>query len=131
MHVARWVNHDELLPRCAALVTVGGKATVLAAAEAGVPMVIVPTTWDKPDNARRVSEAGAGVRLSPRGLSAEKLRAAVREVLDEARYREAAQRLAARLAAAPGPARAAELLEQLAVSGAGAGVHALADGRSA
>ena len=59
-HVARWYDHGELLPRCAALVTVGGKATILAAAEAGVPMVVVPTTWDKPDNARRVTHAGAG-----------------------------------------------------------------------
>ena len=59
-------SHGELLPRCSALVTVGGKATVLAAAEAGVPMVVVPTTWDKPDNARRVTEAGAGVRCAPR-----------------------------------------------------------------
>ncbi len=117
VHVARWLNHDELLPRCSALVTLGGKSTILAAAEAGVPMVLVPTTWDKPDNARRVREAGAGIRVSPRGLSAEALRTAVREVLTQPSYRAAAQRLAALLAAAPGPSRAAELLEQLASGG--------------
>ncbi|MGD1057744.1 MAG: glycosyltransferase [Solirubrobacteraceae bacterium] len=113
VHVAPWLSHGELLPRCSALVTVGGKATVLAAAEAGVPMVVVPTTWDKPDNARRVTEAGAGIRLSPRRLSAEGLRATVLEVLDQTSYREAAKRLATQLASAPGPPRAAELLEQL------------------
>lgn len=113
VHVAQWLSHGELLPRCSALVTVGGKATILAAAEAGVPMVLVPTTWDKPDNARRVTETGAGVRLSPRGLTAERLRGAVRQVLYEPSYREAARRLADGLAAAPGPARAAELLEAL------------------
>jgi len=117
VHVARWLSHGELLPRCSVLVTVGGKATVLAAAEAGVPMVVVPTTWDKPDNARRVTETGAGIRLSPRRLSAEALRAAVREVLDEPSYREAAGRLAAELAEAPGPSRAAELLEGLVPAG--------------
>ena len=69
VHVTRWVDHGELLPRCAALITVGGKATVMAAAEAGVPMVVVPTTWDKPDNARRVTEAGIGVRVSPRSAA--------------------------------------------------------------
>ena len=70
VHVARWYDHGELLPRCAALVTVGGKATILAAAEAGVPMVVVPTTWDKPDNARRVTHAGAGVRAARAPLHA-------------------------------------------------------------
>jgi MGT family glycosyltransferase len=113
VHLARWYDHGELLPRCAALVTVGGKATVLAAAEAGVPMVVVPTTWDKPDNARRVAYAGAGVRLPARLCTPERLRAAVRQVLDEPRHRKGAQRLAALLAAAPGPPEAARLLEGL------------------
>jgi MGT family glycosyltransferase len=114
VHVARWLSHGELLPRCAAVITVGGPATIVAAMRAGVPAVVVPTSWDKPDNARRVTEAGAGVRLSPRRCTAETLRVAVRQVLDEPRYRAAAQRLAARLADAPGPAGAAELLEELA-----------------
>jgi MGT family glycosyltransferase len=117
MHAAGWVSHGELLPRCSALVTLGGKSTVLAAAEAGVPMVIVPNNWDKPSNARRVTEAGAGIRLSPRRLDAPRLRAAVRELLDDPSYRQSAQRLAAQLASAPGPARAAELLEQLTPAG--------------
>jgi UDP:flavonoid glycosyltransferase YjiC (YdhE family) len=114
VHVARWLSHGELLPRCSALVTLGGKSTVLAAAEAGVPMVLVPNNWDKPDNARRVTEAGAGIRLSARRLDAPALRAAVREVIADPAYREGAKRLARYLKAAPGPARAAELLEQLA-----------------
>jgi MGT family glycosyltransferase len=114
VHVTRWVDHGELLPRCSALITVGGKATVMAAAEAGVPMVVVPTTWDKPDNARRVTDAGVGVRVSPRGCSPARLRAAVRQVLYLPRFRAATQALAGQLAAAPGPDRAAELLEQLA-----------------
>jgi MGT family glycosyltransferase len=113
VHVARWYDHGELLPRCAALVTVGGKATVLAAAEARVPMVVVPTTWDKPDNARRVTHAGAGVRVPARRCTPERLRAAVRQVLAEPRYRIGAHRLAALLAAAPGADEAARLLEGL------------------
>ena len=112
-HVARWYDHGELLPRCAALVTVGGKATILAAAEAGVPMVVVPTTWDKPDNARRVTHAGAGVSLRARRCTPERLRAAVREVVHEPRHRTGAHRLATLLAAAPGPPEAARLLEGL------------------
>jgi MGT family glycosyltransferase len=115
-HVAPWLNHGDLLPRCAAVVTVGGKATILAAMEAGVPLVLVPTTWDKPDNARRVTEAGAGVRLPRRRVSPERLRAAVRQVLSEPAYRAKATEIAVELAAARGPAGAAELLEELATS---------------
>ena len=65
VHVAGWLSHGELLPRCSALSPSAARRRVLAAIEAGVPMVVVPTTWDKPDNARRVTEAGAGVRLAP------------------------------------------------------------------
>jgi MGT family glycosyltransferase len=113
-HVTRWLNHDELFKRCAAVVTVGGKATILAAMEAGVPLVVVPTTWDKPDNARRVVEAGAGLRLPARRCTPEALRAVIRRVLDEPAHREGARRIAELLAAAPGPNGAAELLEGLA-----------------
>jgi UDP:flavonoid glycosyltransferase YjiC (YdhE family) len=116
VHVAPWLSHGELLPRCSAVVTVGGKATILAAMEAGVPMVLVPTTWDKPDNARRVTEAGAGVRLSARRLTPQRLREALQELLGDRRYRDNARRIAARLDAAPGPAGAAMLLEHLAIA---------------
>lgn len=114
VHVAAWLSHGELLPHCGAVVTVGGKATILAAMEAGVPMVLVPTTWDKPDNARRVTEAGAAIRISPRRCTPSALRTGVSQVLEDPRYRVAAQRVAARLGASPGPAGAAALLEGLA-----------------
>ena len=90
----------------------------MAGLQAGVPLVIVPTLWDKPDNAQRVVEAGAGLRLEPRACTPEGLRRAVQQVLEEPRYRAKAQWLAERLRAAPGPPRAAELLESLAVAGA-------------
>jgi MGT family glycosyltransferase len=118
VHVARWLNHGDFLPRCAAVVTVGGKATVLAALEAGVPLVIVPTSWDKPDNARRVTHVGAGLQLSARRCTPATLRAAVTQLLTEPRYGAAARAIATRLAAAPGPAGAAALLERLATAGA-------------
>jgi UDP:flavonoid glycosyltransferase YjiC (YdhE family) len=114
VHVTRWVDHGELIPRCSALITLGGKATVMAAAQAGVPMVVVPTNWDKPDNARRVTEAGIGVRVPARACTPARLRSATRRVLYERSFRTAARRIGNTLAAAPGPDRAAALLEQLA-----------------
>jgi MGT family glycosyltransferase len=114
VHLLRWVSHSTLLPRCAAVVTAGGTATIVGALQLGVPLVVVPTRWDKPDNARRVVEAGVGVRLRPRECTPDKLRAAVEQVLDEPKYRANAQRIAGAFARAPGALRAAELLETLA-----------------
>ena len=114
VHLKRWVSHEDLLPRCAAIVTTGGAATVLASLKAGVPLVVVPTFWDKNDNAQRVVEAGVGLRLAPRHCTPDRVRAAVMRLLEEPAFRENARRMARRFAEVPGPARAAELLENLA-----------------
>jgi MGT family glycosyltransferase len=114
VHVERWVSHEDLLPRCAALVTTGGAATVLASLKAGVPLVVVPTFWDKSDNAQRVVEAGVGLRLAPRQCTPERVRAAVMRLIEEPSFRENARLMARRFADVPGPLLAAELLEKLA-----------------
>jgi MGT family glycosyltransferase len=77
--VEQWVPHDDLLPCTDVVVTTGGTGTVLAALPAGVPLVVVPTAWDQPENAWRVAEAGAGIRLPPSQCTDEQLRAAVPE----------------------------------------------------
>ena len=114
VHVTDWLSHGELLPRCAALVTTGGAQTIVTALAAGVPLVVVPTLWDKPANARRVTAAGVGVRLAPGDCTPERLRHAVDEVLNEPSHRHNAARIAQRMATAPGPAGAAELIGRLA-----------------
>lgn len=113
VHLADWVDHASFLPRCDVVVTAGGSATVVAALAAGVPLVVVPTVWDKPDNARRVVESGAGVRLAPQQCTPERLRDAVEQVLTRPSFRAQARRLAALLARTPGPRGAAELVEGL------------------
>jgi UDP:flavonoid glycosyltransferase YjiC (YdhE family) len=113
VHITSWLSHAELLPRCAVVVTAGGPATITASLAVGVPLVVVPTTWDKPDNARRVVEAGVGVRLAPRRCTPERLRDAVNEVLGDPGYAARARNAAKLLAEAPGPDGAVKLLEEL------------------
>jgi len=113
VHVHDWLAHDTLLPRCSALVTTGGAGTTMAGLRAGLPLVIVPTSWDKPEIALRVVEAGAAVRVQPRRCTPAALRAAVDEVLEDPAYRENARQIAEKLAAAPGPAGAADHIEAL------------------
>ena len=83
VRIERWISHSDLLPRTDVVVTTGGAGTVMAVLAAGVPMVIVPTEWDKPENAQRVVEAGAGLRLSPQRCAEQNLRAAVDRVLSD------------------------------------------------
>jgi UDP:flavonoid glycosyltransferase YjiC (YdhE family) len=129
VHLAPWLSHDALLPRCQVLVTTGGAGTVIAGLRAGVPLVLVPTTWDKPDNARRVEAAGAGLVLPPRRCTPASLRDAVERVLAQPRYRAAARRCAALLEEAPGPAGAARLIEDLApAKGGAAAIHGRIEG---
>jgi UDP:flavonoid glycosyltransferase YjiC (YdhE family) len=90
---------------------------VMAALRAGLPLVVVPTSWDQPGSAQRVVAAGVGVRLAPRRCSPDRLREAVECVLDDPGYRANAQRAAGRLAAAPGPRGAAGLIVRLAEEG--------------
>jgi UDP:flavonoid glycosyltransferase YjiC (YdhE family) len=114
VHVHDWLAHDALLPRCSALITTGGAGTTMAGLRAGLPLVLVPTSWDKPEIALRMVEAGVAVRVQPRRCTPQALRAAVDEVLSERRYAENARGIAEKLATAPGPAGAADHIEALA-----------------
>lgn len=119
VHMASWLSHDVLLPRCSAIVTTGGMGTVMAALRAGVPLVVVPSAFDQAGVAERVVAAGVGVRLAPRRCTADSVRAAVNQVLDDPRYRRNARRARDLLSAAPGPAGAAELIDRLAAGARG------------
>jgi MGT family glycosyltransferase len=114
--VERFVPHSDLLPRTSVVVTTGGTGTVLAALSEGVPLVIVPTAWDQPENAWRVAESGAGIRLTPRQCTPAHLRSAVMRVLHDRSFLENARRLKNDFANYGGASQAADLLEQLAPS---------------
>jgi MGT family glycosyltransferase len=114
VHLARWISHTDLLPRTSIRITTGGAGSVLAALNAHVPLILVPTEWDKPEVAQRVVEAGAGLRISPRRCTPKRLRAAVERILGDESFRQNAQRLARIFAGYTGAATAAGLLEDLA-----------------
>lgn len=118
IRLERWVSHADLLPRTDVMVTTGGAGSVLAALSAGVPLVLVPTEWDKPDIAQRVVEAGAGIRLAPRLCTPARLRERVLEALRNPTYRANARRLAEQFGRAGGAETAADLLVALCDAGA-------------
>jgi MGT family glycosyltransferase len=114
VRLVRWVSHTQLLPYLDVMITTGGSATVQSSLKAGVPLIVVPTEWDKPEIARRVVDCGAGLRLSPQDCTPRRLRMAVERVMGDPSFRHNAQRMAAAFARYGGPPAAATLLEGLA-----------------
>jgi MGT family glycosyltransferase len=113
VRAVQWVNHDHLLPRTAVMVTTAGGGTVMAGLQHGVPLITIPTEWDKAENAQRVVEAGAGIRLTPRECTPARLRSAVQRILSNESYRQNARRIAASLRRQGGPQKAARLISQM------------------
>ena len=113
VHAARWVPQADVMPHAAAMVCHGGFGTVRAGLAAGVPMVVLPLFADQPYNARRVAELGAGIELE---AGTDGLADAVRRLLAEPSYREAAQRVAAETRQLPTVDTATAILRQLALA---------------
>jgi UDP:flavonoid glycosyltransferase YjiC (YdhE family) len=108
--VERFVPHAAVLERAACVVCHGGMGITQKALAAEVPVVVVPFGRDQLETARRVQVTRAGVRLSPRGLTPERLLDAVRTALTR---RDGAQRVSRAYAAAGGAAAAADAIEAL------------------
>jgi zeaxanthin glucosyltransferase len=110
--VVRYAPQLEILKRTSLVITHAGLNTVLESLAEGMPLVALPLGNDQPGVAARVAARGAGVVVSRRGLTAEKLRRAVRAVLEDARYRDAADRLRAEIRQVDGLEVAANVIEK-------------------
>lgn len=114
--VVQSAPHSEVLKETALMITHAGHGSVVKALAAGVPMVMLPFGRDQNEVAARAAYAGTGMRLKPTA-SAPKIAAAVRAVLDDRSYREAARRAALTIAQEREQDVAADALEGLAGSG--------------
>jgi UDP:flavonoid glycosyltransferase YjiC (YdhE family) len=91
-------DHDQLLPRCAAVITHGGLGTTLRALAHGKPLLLLPLGRDQQFNAGRVVEFGAGICL-PVEASPGEIASALVELLTQPQFTEAAADAAAAIAA--------------------------------
>ncbi len=112
--VVDFADFDTVLERTAVLVANGGWGALLEALSAGVAMVVAGGDIDKPENARRVARAGAGIDLQTGRPRPETIASAVQQVLADPSYRIRAAAIATELAALGGAGRAADLVEELA-----------------
>ena len=113
VRAAEFIPHGNLLPHVSAMVTNGGFGGVQTALGHRVPLIVAGSTEEKPEVARRVAFAGAGIDLRSGHPSAEALRGAVRRVLAEPSFGERASAIGDDLAARDAPADSAALIEAL------------------
>jgi UDP:flavonoid glycosyltransferase YjiC (YdhE family) len=101
----------DLIRRSALTISHGGLNTALESVAEGVPMVVLPVTYDQPGVGTRVEWSGVGRSIPVGRLTVDRLRDAVRIVLGDPAYRQRAGRLQSSIEAADGLNRAADVIE--------------------
>lgn len=109
-----YVPQAELLAHCATFVTHAGFNSVKESLISGVPMVAIPIAADQPYCAQRAAALGTAVVVHPDSRTPERIRAAVRTLLEDASYTDHARAFRGEMMALPGLPAAVELLEGVA-----------------
>lgn len=112
---AEFLPYDDLLPRTSVFVTNGGYGGVQYALRYGVPIVSSGSQEDKPEVSARVAWSGVGRRIKAERPSAAAVGRAVRQVLDDDRYRRRAQELAGQMRLAGGLPMLSRIMDEVSV----------------
>jgi MGT family glycosyltransferase len=107
----------DLIQRSVLTISHGGLNTTLESLAQGVPMVVLPVTYEQPGVGARVEWSGVGRSIPVGRLTSERLHSAVRTVLDDPAYRERAAKLQSSIESADGLNRAADLIEGVFATG--------------
>jgi len=114
VHIERYIPQSLLLRHCDLMVMHGGSNSVLAALDAGLPMVVVPLIADQFFNAHIIRGMQLGQVVQRWQLTPTSIRAAVDEVLGNPLYRQHVGQLQAEMQALPDLQYAVELVERVA-----------------
>jgi rhamnosyltransferase subunit B len=105
-----YAPHALIFKRAAAIVHQGGIGTTAQALRSGRPLLTVPFAHDQYDNAERIRRLGVGLTVSRSKYKARSAATALRTLLQEASYPEAAAAAAARIRSENGAATAARAI---------------------
>jgi MGT family glycosyltransferase len=117
---AEFLPQTSIVPQVDLVITHGGNNTTTEAMHFGKPMILLPLFWDQYDNAQRVDEQGFGVRLSTYAFTDEQMHGAIDRLLADTALRGRLAEASARIRAADGAGRAADLIEGLGLRTVGA-----------
>ncbi|MDQ6672892.1 MAG: hypothetical protein M3069_19475 [Chloroflexota bacterium] len=113
-HVEEHVLQSLLLPRCEVVICHGGAGTTLGSLALGLPLLVLPQGADQYIISERLISSGAGICLRPADVNPDSVRLHVLSLLNDPRYRAAAQRMQREIGAMPGPEQIVPLVEDLA-----------------
>ena len=102
-----------LLPRAAALVHHGGIGTLGQALTAGVPQLVMPMTYDQPDNAARLRRLGVSETIKPSAYRAPVVARALDRLLTSPEIRERCAKIASRFGRADPLGEACDSIEHV------------------
>jgi len=109
------VNHApqiELLQRCAVMVGHGGFSSVKECILMGVPMLLVPLSYDEPGNAARVVYHKIGLRLQLEEVSAGTLGSCIDTLLEDTGYRDNVRRMSQKFVEIEERSPACQIIEE-------------------
>jgi MGT family glycosyltransferase len=112
VHIVQYIPQTQLLPRVDVVVCHAGFNTVMGALAAGRPLVLAPMSADQPGHAQRCAALGVGRVVDGTMLDPDEIRAATRAVLNDASYREAAERVQREIADLPDLRATADIAER-------------------
>jgi UDP:flavonoid glycosyltransferase YjiC (YdhE family) len=107
----------EILKRSEAIIFHGGNSTMYQALEAGVPMIALWNQLEQKLTGAMIEKRGFGLYHQARKTSAEWLVNALKEIMENPKYRQASQRYSADVANAQGAVNAAKFLVEFARNG--------------
>ena len=110
--VSSFVPQAALMPKMDAVICHGGFNTVNDTFMNGLPMLIIPITYDHFHTAKLIEKAGCGISIRYKRLRSGEMRKAVFELLGNSNYRKAAERIRETFIDAGGNEKAVELLEE-------------------
>lgn len=108
-----YAPYQNLLPRASVVVHHGGVGTTSQGLLAGVPTLIVPFAFDQSDNAEHARRLGTSRTIYRDKYRARRVAKELDELLSRPEYKQSAIRIGQELKQENGPARAADLIEQV------------------
>jgi rhamnosyltransferase subunit B len=103
----------QILPRAAAVVHAGGIGTCAESLRAGIPSVVVPFSFDQPDNARRLHQLGVAAIANRFRIS--NLAVSLRRILENPETSRLARSISERIDPRAAVVHGMDLLEKLVV----------------
>ena len=113
VRAAPYISHQQLLPRCDAIITHAGAGTLIASIILGLPLLLIPMFGDQPANAEMAERAGVALIIQPSAITPASVREATYALLNESR-REQFAALRQEIASLPPVERAVGWLERIA-----------------